>query len=116
MESSPPDTARTACAQFPSAEPTALSSSDASTPATVMIVLIYLFTGEFRLETHGPLGTLWISFGLIAFYLALIWLNSLLAMFLTPLFIVPGTWLLDWLKKRKGGRDASRTGESGYQG
>jgi hypothetical protein len=29
---------------------------------------------------------------------------------------VPGTWLLDWLKKRKGGRDASRTGESGYQG
>ncbi|GAC1492994.1 MAG: hypothetical protein NVS1B5_18180 [Gemmatimonadaceae bacterium] len=67
-----------------------------------MIVLIYLFTGEFRLETHGPLGTLWVSLGLIAFYLALIWLNSRLAVFLPPLVIVPGTWLLDWRKRRKG--------------
>ena len=116
MESRPPDTARTACAQSPSAEPTALSSCDASTPATVMIVLIYLFTGEFRLETHGPLGTLWVSFGLIAFYIALVWLNSLLGLFLTPLFIVPGTWLLDWLKKRKTVRGAHETRDSGYQG
>ena len=61
-----------------------------------MILLIYLFTGEFRLETHGPLGTMWVSLGLIAFYLALIWLNTLLGFFLTPLFMVPGTWLLDW--------------------
>jgi hypothetical protein len=67
-----------------------------------MIGLIYLFTGEFRLETHGPLGTLWVSFGLIAFYLALIWLNTLLGFFLTPLMMVPGTWLLDWRKRRKG--------------
>jgi hypothetical protein len=67
-----------------------------------MILLIYLFTGQFRLETHGPLGTLVVSFGLIAFYLALIWLNSLLGMFLTPLFIIPGTWLLDLLKRKKG--------------
>ena len=67
-----------------------------------MILLIYLFTGEFRLETHGPLGTLWVSLGLIAFYLALIWLNSLLGIFLTPLFMIPGTWLLDWRKRRKG--------------
>jgi hypothetical protein len=53
------------------------------------------------LETHGPLGTLWVSLGLIAFYIALTWLNALLGLFLTPLFIVPGTWLLDWRKKRK---------------
>jgi hypothetical protein len=53
------------------------------------------------LETHGPLGTLWVSIGLIAFYIALTWLNALLGLFLTPLFIVPGTWLLDWRKKRK---------------
>jgi len=53
------------------------------------------------LETHGPLGTLWVSFGLIAFYLALIWLNSLLGLFLTPLFMIPGTWLMDWMKRRK---------------
>ena len=53
------------------------------------------------METHGPLGTLWVSFGLIGFYLALIWLNTLLAIFLTPLFIIPGTWLLDKLQLRK---------------
>src|ERR1700704_5435727 len=116
MESRPPDTASTACAQSPRAEPTTVSTCDASTPATVMIVLIYLFTGEFRLETHGPLGTLWVSFGLIAFYIALIWLNSLLGMFLTPLFIVPGTWLLDWMKRRKRQQSAVETGETGYQG
>jgi len=66
-----------------------------------MILLIYLLRGEFRLETHGPLGTLWVSIGLIAFYIALTWLNALLGLFLTPLFLVPGTWLLDWRKKRK---------------
>ena len=54
------------------------------------------------METHGPLGTLWASLGLIAFYIALIWLNSLLGMFLTPLFMIPGTWLMDKLKARKG--------------
>jgi hypothetical protein len=69
-----------------------------------MIRLIYLPPGEFRLETHGPLGTLWVSLGLIAFYIALIWLNSLLALFLTPLFsAIPLTWLLDWRKRRKEG-------------
>ncbi|HZJ00318.1 MAG TPA: hypothetical protein VFD22_06620 [Gemmatimonadaceae bacterium] len=53
------------------------------------------------METHGPLGTLWVSLGLIGFYLALIWLNSLLGMFLTPLFLIPQTWLMDYLKRRK---------------
>ena len=67
-----------------------------------MVALIYLSTRDFRLETHGPLGTLWVSFGLIAFYIALIWLNSLLGFFLTPLFAIPGTWLLDWIKRRRG--------------
>jgi hypothetical protein len=67
-----------------------------------MILLIYLPQVEFRLETHGPLGTLWVSIGLIAFYIALIWLNSLLALLLTPLFsAIPATWLLDWRKRRK---------------
>ncbi len=56
------------------------------------------------METHGPLGTLWVSLGLIAFYIALTWLNALLGLFLTPLFLVPGTWLLDWRKKRKAAR------------
>jgi hypothetical protein len=53
------------------------------------------------METHGPLGTLWVSLGLIGFYLALLWLNTLLGIFLTPLFLIPQTWLRDWLKARK---------------
>lgn len=53
------------------------------------------------METHGPLGTLWVSLGLIGFYLALIWLNTLLGVFLTPLFLIPGTWLMDKLQARK---------------
>lgn len=59
------------------------------------------------METHGPLGTLWVSLGLIGFYLALIWLNTLLGIFLTPLFIIPQTWLMDWLKRRKEGKNPS---------
>ena len=57
------------------------------------------------METHGPLGTLWVSGGLIGFYIALIWLNTLLGIFLTPLFLIPGTWLMDWLQKRKRGKE-----------
>ena len=56
------------------------------------------------METHGPLGTLWVSFGLIAFYIALIWINTLLGIFLTPLFIIPGTWLMDRIQERRRAR------------
>ena len=59
------------------------------------------------METHGPLGTLWVSLGLICFYLALIWLNTLLGVFLTPLFLIPQTWLLDKLGMRKKEREAA---------
>ncbi len=61
------------------------------------------------METHGPLGTLWVSIGLIGFYLALIWLNTLLGIFLTPLFLIPGTWLMDFLEKRKRAREGTTT-------
>ena len=63
------------------------------------------------METHGPLGTLWVSFGLIGFYLALIWLNTLLGIFLTPLFLIPQTWLMDKLKERKAAKTGSGTRE-----
>src|SRR4051812_23157105 len=116
IESSPPETANTACALCSRAFATACSTSDASTGVFAMVVLIYLFTGESRLETHGPLGTLWVSLGLISFYIALIWLNSLLGMFLTPLFIVPGTWLLDWMKRRKASRADKNSATNHYQG
>jgi hypothetical protein len=63
------------------------------------------------METHGPLGTLWVSLGLIGFYLALIWLNTLLGIFLTPLFLIPQTWLMDKLKERKAAKEG-RVSES----
>lgn len=56
------------------------------------------------METHGPLGTLWVGLGLICFYIALIWVNTLLGHFLTPLFLIPGTWLMDWVKERRAAR------------
>jgi predicted Na+-dependent transporter len=56
-------------------------------------------------ETQGPLATLWISIGLIAFYIALIWINTLLGIFLTPLFIIPGTWLMDRIRARRRERE-----------
>ena len=34
------------------------------------------------------LGTLWAAFGMTAYYLALVWINTLLGMFLSPLFLV----------------------------
>jgi hypothetical protein len=53
------------------------------------------------LETHGPLGTLWVGLGLGGFYIALIWLNTLLGFLLTPLFIIPVTWLTDRIGPRR---------------
>lgn len=53
------------------------------------------------METQGPLAIIWVGAGLIAFYIALIWINSLLGLFLTPLFLIPLTWLQDRLKERK---------------
>ena len=53
------------------------------------------------METHGPLGTLIAGLGLGAFYLALTWVNLLLGHMLTPLFLIPLTWLMDWAKARR---------------
>ena len=57
------------------------------------------------IETAGsPLGIIWVGLGLIAFYIALTWLNLLLGVFLTPLFLIPQTWLLDRVRARKQAR------------
>ena len=53
------------------------------------------------METHGPLGVIWVSVGLVCFYIALIWLNTLLGFFLTPLFIIPATWVQDQVMRRR---------------
>lgn len=61
-----------------------------------------LLQGHVGIEAHGPLGTLWAGIGLIAFYIGLIWINSLLGLFLTPLLAgIPPTWLMDWLLRRR---------------
>jgi hypothetical protein len=63
-------------------------------------------TQELHLESHGPLGTLWVGLGLGCFYIALIWLNTLLGFMLTPLFTaLPASWLLDKRQKRNGDRE-----------
>ncbi len=50
------------------------------------------------METHGPLGVIWVSVGLGCFYIALIWINSLLGLMITPLFTLLGTRLFDMMK------------------
>jgi hypothetical protein len=58
------------------------------------------------LETHGPLGTLWVGLGLCAFYIALVWINTLLGFILTPLLtVIPASWLLEKLPGKSRVRD-----------
>lgn len=47
------------------------------------------------MEFHGTLGTIWASLGMTAYYMALTWINILLVLFLSPLFMIPLTWLQD---------------------
>jgi hypothetical protein len=49
------------------------------------------------MEGFGTFGMLWAAFGLTAFFLALTWVNLLLGHFLTPLFLIPMTWVLEKL-------------------
>jgi len=56
-------------------------------------------------ESNGPLGVLWVGVALGAFYIALIWLNTLLGFFLTPLFLIPQTWLMDAIARRRARRN-----------
>jgi hypothetical protein len=52
-------------------------------------------------ESQGPLAILWVGIGLCCFYIALVWVNTLLGFFLTPLFLIPATWVMDWRKRRR---------------
>ena len=56
------------------------------------------------MNSNGPLGVLWVGIALGAFYIALIWLNTLLGFFLTPLFLIPQTWLMDLAARRRAQR------------
>ena len=59
-------------------------------------------------ESNGPLGVLWVGIALGAFYIALIWLNTLLGFFLTPLFLIPQTWLMDAIARRRARRNEAQ--------
>jgi hypothetical protein len=46
------------------------------------------------------MGTVWASLGMTAYYMALIWINILLGLFLGPLFLIPLTWVQDRFRRR----------------
>jgi len=76
--------------------------------------MLMLLQGHLGVEAHGPLGTLWASVGLICFYIGLIWINSLLGLFLTPLIMmIPQSWVFDrvmkWRRSRRAARDDEAT-------
>ena len=52
------------------------------------------------MEEHGTMGTVWAALGMTAYYMALIWINILLGLFLSPLFMIPLTWLQDRFRRR----------------
>ena len=53
------------------------------------------------------LGTLWAAFGMTAYYMALVWINPLLGIFLTPLFLIPLTGLQDRVALKRRGAPAA---------
>ncbi len=52
------------------------------------------------MEEAGAFGTLWAALGMSAYFMALTWINILLGLILSPLFIMPITWF----KSRQGGQ------------
>ena len=58
------------------------------------------------MESHSVLGTLWAGLGMGGYYMALLWVNILLAVFLTPLIIMPATWVMDAVAARRKERSA----------
>ena len=68
------------------------------------------------MESHSVLGTLWAGLGMGSYYVALIWIQLLLATFLAPLFLIPMTWLLDKRYRRDDGTAAGTTARDPYTG
>lgn len=53
------------------------------------------------MEHHSFFGTAWAALGMTAYYLALVWINTLLGLFLSPLFLIPMTWLQERIVGRR---------------
>lgn len=60
------------------------------------------------MESHSVLGTLWAGLGMGGYYMALIWINLLLAAFLTPLIVMPATWVMDAVIAKRKRQPAAR--------
>ncbi len=54
------------------------------------------------MEHNNYFGTAWAALGMTAYYLALVWINTLLGLFLSPLFLIPMTWLQERVAGRRG--------------
>lgn len=55
------------------------------------------------MNTQGPFATLYVGIALCAFYIALVWINTLLPMMLQPLFVIPATWAIEVMQGKKPG-------------
>lgn len=55
----------------------------------------------------GPLGTLIAGLGMGGYYVGLVWINMLLGLMLTPLFIMPLLWVQDALARRKAAKQSA---------
>lgn len=53
------------------------------------------------MESHGTFGSIWASLGMTAYWMGLIWINILLGTFLSPLFMIPLTWIQDKMRANK---------------
>ena len=53
------------------------------------------------MESHGTFGSFFAALGMTAYWMALIWINILLSLFLSPLFSIPITWVQDKMRKSK---------------
>ena len=65
------------------------------------------------MDRSAPCRSDWVS---DAFYTALIWVNLLLGHMLTPLFLLPLTWVQDAMANRKPSSSRNGNGESGIGG
>ena len=62
------------------------------------------------MEHNNYFGTAWAALGMTAYYLALVWINTLLGLFLSPLFLIPMTWLQDRVMMNRRAATASAQG------
>lgn len=61
------------------------------------------------MDHNSYFGTAWAALGMTAYYLALVWINTLLGLFLTPLFLIPMTWLQDRIIARRAAAGTATT-------